>query len=54
MSGMPAWQFHLSEADLWSVVAFMGVLPAMSARDYAQATGAPVPAPAAVPAGASR
>jgi mono/diheme cytochrome c family protein len=54
MSGMPAWQFHLSEADLWSVVAFMGVLPAMSARDYAQATGAAVPAPAAVPAGASR
>ncbi len=39
MSGMPAWQFHLSDADIWSVVAFMGVLPTLSARDYAQATG---------------
>jgi mono/diheme cytochrome c family protein len=41
MSGMPAWQFHLSDADLWSVVSFMGVLPTLSARDYAQATEAP-------------
>lgn len=39
MSGMPAWQFHLSDADIWAVVAFMGVLPTLSARDYAQATG---------------
>jgi mono/diheme cytochrome c family protein len=39
MSGMPAWQFHLSEADLWAVVAFMGVLPTLSAADYAAATG---------------
>ncbi len=39
MSGMPAWQFHLSDADLWAVVSFMGVLPTLSARDYAQATG---------------
>jgi mono/diheme cytochrome c family protein len=56
MSGMPAWQFHLSEADLWAVVAFLGVLPTMSARDYAQATAAPapLPAPAPVPAGATR
>ncbi|MEN3275122.1 MAG: hypothetical protein V7631_912 [Massilia sp.] len=42
MSGMPAWQFHLSDADLWAVVAFMQVLPTLSARDYAAAT-APVP-----------
>ena len=42
MSGMPAWQFHLSEADMWAVVAFMQVLPTLSARDYAAAT-APVP-----------
>lgn len=39
MSGMPAWQFHLSDADIWAVVSFMGVLPTLSARDYAQATG---------------
>jgi mono/diheme cytochrome c family protein len=57
MSGMPAWQFHLSEDDLWAVVAFMGVLPTLSARDYAQATGVPDAAaamPPASPAGAAR
>ncbi|MGJ9417127.1 c-type cytochrome [Massilia sp. CMS3.1] len=50
MSGMPAWQFHLSDADLWAVVAFMDVLPTLSARDYAQATApqATPSAPAAV------
>lgn len=50
MSGMPAWEFHLSESDLWAVVAFMQVLPTLSARDYAAAatqTAAP-PAPAQV------
>ena len=50
MSGMPAWEFHLSETDLWAVVAFMQVLPAMSARDYAAATGPAAPPPAAAPA----
>jgi mono/diheme cytochrome c family protein len=50
MSGMPAWQFHISEADLWSVVAFMGVLPTLSARDYAQAAGIPNAAAATAPA----
>jgi len=51
MSGMPAWQFHISESDLWAVVAFMGVLPTLSARDYEQATRAgpaSAPAPGAV------
>jgi mono/diheme cytochrome c family protein len=46
MSGMPAWEFHLSEADLWAVVAFMQVLPTLSARDYAAVT-TPAAAPAA-------
>jgi mono/diheme cytochrome c family protein len=58
MSGMPAWQFHMSDADLWAVVAFMGVLPTLSARDYAQATGMPnvaeTPASAPTTAGAAR
>jgi mono/diheme cytochrome c family protein len=57
MSGMPAWQFHMSDADLWAVVAFMGVLPTLSARDYAQATGVPnvtqMPASAPTTAGAA-
>ena len=50
MSGMPAWQFHLNETELWAVVAFMQVLPTLSARDYAQAAAAPAP----VAAGAAR
>ena len=58
MSGMPAWQFHLSDADLWAVVSFMGVLPTLSARDYAQATGkanvAETPASAPTTAGAAQ
>jgi len=34
MSGMPAWEFRLSDADIWSTVAFINQMPAMSARDY--------------------
>lgn len=36
MSGMPAWEFHLAEQDLWAVVAFLQTLPALSAPAYAQ------------------
>lgn len=49
MSGMPAWEFHLSDADLWAVVAFMRVLPTLSARDYA-ALAVPATAPVTTPA----
>jgi mono/diheme cytochrome c family protein len=38
MSGMPAWEYHLREDELWAVVAFVGALPAMSAHDYRAAT----------------
>ena len=34
MSGMPAWQYRLSEDDLWAVVGFVTRLPDMSAADY--------------------
>jgi mono/diheme cytochrome c family protein len=34
MSGMPAWEYHLSDADIWATVAFLGKLPGMSAQDY--------------------
>ncbi len=40
MSGMPAWEFHLGEQELWSVVAFMQALPALSAPAYARITQA--------------
>ncbi len=43
MSGMPAWELRLSEAELWSVVAFMQRLPDLGAAQYA-ATMARVPA----------
>jgi len=35
MSGMPAWRFHLSEQEIWDVVAFLGVLPALTPAQYA-------------------
>jgi mono/diheme cytochrome c family protein len=38
MSGMPAWEFRLSEEDLWSVVAFMARLPDLTPQQYAEAT----------------
>jgi len=34
MSGMPAWEYHLREDELWAVVAFVTVMPAMDARTF--------------------
>lgn len=34
MSGMPAWEYRLSEQDIWAVTAFLARLSAMSPRDY--------------------
>lgn len=58
MSGMPAWEYRLSDADLWATVAFLGRLPALSPAEFRKATGgsgeacvsaptspAPLPAP---------
>ena len=48
MTGMPAWEFRLSEAELWDVVAFVKTLPALSPAQYRSLKGlAPVPAPQA-------
>lgn len=46
MTGMPAWQYRLTDDEIWDVVAFLRVLPAMSAQDYqgdgaAQSAAAP-------------
>jgi cytochrome c2 len=64
MSGMPAWEFRLSEPELWSLVAFMQRLPQLDAIQYADwlrrapaapACGAaPEPALAQAPADAER
>ncbi len=36
MSGMPAWEYRLTESQLWDVVAFMQQLPQLNAQQYAQ------------------
>ena len=35
MSGMPAWELRMSEADMWRVTAFVEALPTLSPADYA-------------------
>jgi mono/diheme cytochrome c family protein len=34
LSGMPAWEFRMSDAELWAVVAFVRTLPARTPDDY--------------------
>lgn len=36
MSGMPAWEFRISNDDLWSTVAFLQHLPFMTHQDYVE------------------
>jgi len=42
MSGMPAWEYHLSDSDIWATVAFVSGMPAMTMQDFKRmtATGA--------------
>lgn len=54
MSGMPAWQYRMSDDEIWDVVAFMKVLPTLSPADYARwsrehATAPPPPSQTSVP-----
>jgi mono/diheme cytochrome c family protein len=44
MTGMPAWEFRMSEEDIWSVVALVQRLPYFSPDDYRR-TAAPELAP---------
>lgn len=41
MSGMPAWELRLSDAEIWSVVAFMQQLPELDAATYAALPATP-------------
>ena len=54
MSGMPAWQHRLPEADLWALVAFMQRLPELTAAEFRglrdSGAAAQCSAPAALPA----
>lgn len=45
MTGMPAWQYRLSDEEIWDVVAFMRVLPALSVEDYRRGDDGQAPAP---------
>jgi len=40
MSGMPAWQHRMQDADLWAVVAFMQRLPTLTAAEFRAAAAA--------------
>ncbi len=37
LSGMPAWEFRLTDAELWDIVAFMQRLPDLTPQAYAEA-----------------
>lgn len=53
MSGMPAWEFHLADDELWAVVAFMQHLPTLTPAAYREITAGSAAArfaPAATPA----
>jgi mono/diheme cytochrome c family protein len=38
MTGMPAWEFRLSDDEMWAVVAYLQAMPGESPRDYRVAT----------------
>ena len=46
MSGMPAWEYRLTEGELWDVVAFLQRLPDLNAAAYADWMHRAPPAPA--------
>lgn len=48
MTGMPAWEFRMTDEDIWSVVALVQYLPQLSAVEYRN-TATPKPGPHAEP-----
>lgn len=40
MTGMPAWQYRLSDVEIWSLVAFLRALPSLSPKAYLTMEGA--------------
>jgi mono/diheme cytochrome c family protein len=51
MSGMPAWEYRLSDQDLWALVAFLERLPDMTPQQYAEASAPMVPSGQGAPSG---
>lgn len=44
MSGMPAWEFRLPDAQLWDVVAFVNALPGLTPQTYSALAAKGIPA----------
>lgn len=53
MTAMPAWQFRMSDDELWSIVAFLKTLPELSPRQYRDSRAAGPIAPAAASPGSA-
>jgi mono/diheme cytochrome c family protein len=51
MSGMPAWEYRLSDQDLWALVAFLERLPDMTPQQYAEASAPMAPSGQGAPTG---
>ncbi|MBJ2154343.1 c-type cytochrome [Variovorax sp. IB41] len=51
MSGMPAWEYRLSDEDLWALVAFLERLPDMTPQQYAKASAPMAPSGQGAPIG---
>jgi mono/diheme cytochrome c family protein len=49
MSGMPAWEFRLSDDDLWAIVGYLVQLPGQSPAQYRATAPAPSPGQQPVP-----
>lgn len=49
MSGMPAWEYRLSDSEIWDIVAFVRRLPAFSPLQYRQLEASAPARPANAP-----
>ena len=47
MTGMPAWQYRLSDKEIWAIVAFVRELPVLSPEEYRAIAARAKPAPPA-------
>lgn len=52
-SGMPAWEFRMSDSEMWAIVAFVATLPRLSPGQYRERAPAVAALPAALPAALS-
>jgi mono/diheme cytochrome c family protein len=43
MTGMPAWQYRMSDGEIWAVVAFLKALPSLTPAAYVALEGTAIP-----------